>query len=164
VPGVGGDRDAPLVQRNRVGLERADRVGQQTMQIGTVQHEMRRAEPLHAFVAEIEPVPRFAGAPVPQLAALRPNLNLSEGRFQTERKQDASAVGTDLDAGANLLEPIRLLVNFNVDAALEQGQRRSQSPDARAHDNHMFRRAHGDFAPSIASFVLQADSRRSLFR
>ena len=31
VSGVGGDRDASPVQRNRVGLERADRVGQDAM-------------------------------------------------------------------------------------------------------------------------------------
>src|SRR6266545_3057924 len=114
---------------------------------------MRRAEALDAFVAEIEPVPGFAGAPVPQLAPLRPDLNVSEGRFQAERKQDARAVGADLNASANFLEPIRLLVNFNIDAALEQGKRRSQSADARADDNHVFRRAYGDFAPSIVGRV-----------
>jgi hypothetical protein len=47
---------------------------------------MRRAESLDAFGAEIEPVPGFSGAPVPQLAALGPNLNLSERRFQAERE------------------------------------------------------------------------------
>src|SRR5215471_1252451 len=114
------------------------------MQIGAVQHEMRRAESLDAFVAEIEPVPCFAGAPVPQLTTLRPNLHFGERRFQAERKQDASAIGAYLDAGAHFLELVRLFVNFNVDAALEQGKRRGQSTDAGADDNGMFRRAHGD--------------------
>src|SRR5215468_11256627 len=113
------------------------------MQIGAVQHEMRRAESLDAFVAEIEPVPGFAGAPVPQLAALRPNLHFGERRFQAERKQDPSAVGADLDAGAHFLELVRLFVNLNVDAALEQGKRRGQSTDAGADDNDLSRRVHG---------------------
>src|SRR5262249_3251205 len=101
-------------------------------------------ESLDAFVAEIEPVPGFAGAPVPQLAPLRPNLHVGKRRFQAERKQDASAIGADLDAGAHFLELVRLFVNFNVDAALEQGNRRGQYADAGAGDNCMFRRAHGD--------------------
>jgi hypothetical protein len=83
---MGGDRDASLVQHDGIAFERANRVGQKAMQIRAVQHEMRRAEPHHAFVAEIEPVPGFSSAPMPQLAALWPNLNLSEGRFQAERK------------------------------------------------------------------------------
>src|SRR5215471_6314509 len=121
------------------------------MQIGAVQHEMRRAESLDAFVAEIEPVPCFAGAPVPQLTTLRPNLHFGERRFQAERKQDASAIGAYLDAGAHFLELVRLFVNFNVDAALEQGKRRGQSTDAGADDNDLSRRVHGDTAHSVCS-------------
>jgi hypothetical protein len=156
VPGVGGDRDASLVQRDGVGLERAHRVGEEPMQIAAVEHEMGRPESLDAFVAEIEPVPGFSGAPVPQLAPLRPHLDFGEGRFQAERKQDARAVGADLDAGADFLELARLFVNLDVDAALEQGQRRAQSADAGADDKDMFRRAHGDFESSVVSFVLDA--------
>ena len=152
VSGVGDDRDASLVQRDGVGLERANRVGEEAMQIGAVQHEMRRAESLDAFVAEIEPVPGFAGAPVPQLAALRPNLHVGEGRFQAEGKQDASAIGANLDAGADFLELVRLFVNFNIDAALEQGKRRGQPTDAGADDNDLFRRAHGRPPTSRDSF------------
>ena len=104
---------------------------------------MRRAESLDAFVAKIEPVPGFAGAPVPQLAALRLNLNFSEGRFQAEGKKDAGAIRADLDAGANFLELVRLFVNLDINAALEQGQRRGQSTNAGADDGDIFRCAHG---------------------
>jgi hypothetical protein len=79
---------------------------------------------------------------VPQLAPLRPNLNFSESRFQAERKQDASAVGADLNTGADFLELVRLFANLDVDATLEQGQRHSQSSDARTDDYNMFRRVH----------------------
>ena len=65
VSGVGGDRDAALVQRDGVGLQRTDGAGEDAMQIAAVKHEMRRAESLDAFVAKIEPVPGLAGAPVP---------------------------------------------------------------------------------------------------
>src|SRR5262245_41436301 len=115
---------------------------------------MRRAEALDAFVAKVEPVPSFSGAPVPQLAALRAHLHLAEGRFQAEREQNARAVGADLDAGADLLELARLFVNLDVDAALEQGQRRGEPADAGADDDHMFRRAHGDFSTSRESFCM----------
>jgi len=87
----------------------------------------------------------MTGAPVSQLAALRPHLNLGEGRFQAEREQNARAVGADLDAGADLLELARLFVNFDVDAALEQRKRRGQATDAGADDKDLFRRAHGGF-------------------
>src|SRR5262249_51881838 len=97
-------------------------------------------------VAEVEPVPGFSGAPVPELAALRPHLHLSEGRFQAERKQNARAVGADLNTGADLLELARLFVNLNIDAALEQGKRGGQPTAAGADDDHMFRRAHGHFS------------------
>src|SRR5258707_8626893 len=113
------------------------------MQIGAMKNKVRRAKPLHVLVAEIEPVPGFAGAPVPQLAPLRPDLNLGEGRFQAERKQNARAVGADLDAGADFLELVRLFVDLDIDAALEQGKRRSQSTDPGADDGDIFRRAHG---------------------
>src|SRR5262249_15865000 len=139
-------RDASLVQPDGVGFQRAHRVGQEPMQIAAVKHEMRRAEALDAFVAEVEPVPGFSGAPVPQLAALRPQLNLGEGPLQAERKQNARAVRADLDAGADLLELARLFVNLDIDAALEQGKRGGQPTDAGADDDHMFRRAHGHFS------------------
>src|SRR5262249_48328828 len=135
-----GDRDASLVQDNGVPLARANRAGEQVMQIGAMQHEMRRAEPLHVLVAEIEPVPGFAGAPVPQLAPLRPNLNASKGRLQYKRKQNARAVGADLDTGADFLELARLFVDFDVDAALEQRKRRGQSANAGADDSDFSRR------------------------
>ena len=38
VSGVRGDRDAPLAQRDGVGLQRADRVGKDAMQIAAVKH------------------------------------------------------------------------------------------------------------------------------
>src|SRR5262249_26483548 len=117
--GVGGDRDASLAQDDGVALQGADRIGEQAMQIAAVKHEMRRAEALDALVAEIEPVPGLSRAPVPQLAALRPDLHFCQGWFQAEREQDARAVRADLDAGADLPELVRLLVDRNVDAALE---------------------------------------------
>jgi hypothetical protein len=113
------------------------------VQIGAMQHEMRRAKALDVLVAEIEPVPGLARAPVPQLATLGPDLHPAERRFQAEREQDARAVGADLDAGADLPELARLLVDLDVDAAREQGERRGQATDARADHDDLLWRAHG---------------------
>ena len=46
------------------GLSDLHRVGEHRMQVAAVKHEMRRAEAFDALVAEVEPVPGFAGAPV----------------------------------------------------------------------------------------------------
>src|SRR5262245_37095066 len=145
VPWMGGDRDAALVQRDGVGLSRAHRAGEKAVQIGAMQHEMRRAEALDALVAEIEPVPGLARAPVPQLAPLGADLHPGERRFQAEREQHTRAVRADLDAGADLPELARLLVDLDIDAAREQSERRGQSTDAGSDHNDFLWRAHGLF-------------------
>src|SRR4051812_24804812 len=103
---------------------------------------MRRAEALDALVAEVEPVPCFAGAPVAQHAALRPDLKLIQRGLQPQREQNAAAVGADLDAGSDLLQLIRLIVDLHIDAAPKQRQRSGQSANAAADDDNVPRRAH----------------------
>ena len=48
--------------------------------------------------------------------------------------QRAGTVGADLYAGAEFTELRRLLVNIDVDAAADQGERRGQATDAAADD------------------------------
>ena len=136
------DRNALLVEGDGVGLQRSHRIGEQAVQITPVQHEMRRAEALDAPVAEIKPVPCFAGAPVTQHPPFRPDLNLRERILQPQGKQNAGAVGADLDAGADFLQLVRLIVDLDIDAAPKQGQRRGQSADAAADDHDILRLIH----------------------
>jgi hypothetical protein len=53
---------------------------------------------------------------------------------QPEPVQDPGRVRADLDAGADLGELTGLLVDVNVEASLEQGERGGEAPDAAAGD------------------------------
>ena len=130
-------RGAAAAELDRVGFARADGIGQQPVQIAPVQHDVRRAVALARGRAEIEPVPGLAGAPVPDHAAGRQHLDALERVFEAERVQHAGAVGADLDAGADLLELGRLLVDLDVEPALEQRQRGGQPADAAADDDDL---------------------------
>ena len=76
-----------------------------------------------------------------------------------ERVEHAGAVGADLDAGADLLQLGRLLVDLDVEAALEQRQRRGQSADAAADDDDLVSdirgHAHSSFTPVALTIAFQ---------
>ncbi len=59
-----------------------------------------------------------------------------ERRLEAKRMEHARAVGADLHAGADLAELGRLLVDLDVDAALQQGEPRGEPADAGADDDH----------------------------
>ena len=60
--------------------------------------------------------------------------------------QRTIAVGADLDAGTDLLEVERLLVDIDVVAAIEQRQRRGESADTAAGDQDAMLRPGANFA------------------
>ena len=140
---LGGDAGATAAELDGVGLDRAHRIRQQAVQVAPVQHHMRRAVALARRGAEIEPVPGLAGRPMPDHPPRRQHLDALQRLLQAERKQHAGAVRADLDAGADLLQLRRLLVDLDVAAALEQRQRRGQSADAAADDDDFFVVRHG---------------------
>ena len=72
--------------------------------------------------------------PVPDHAPRRQHLHALERVLEAQRIKHARAVRADLDAGADLLELRRLLVDLDVEPALEQRQRRGKPADA-ATDN-----------------------------
>src|SRR5215813_7341468 len=100
---------------------------------------MRRAVALGGNVAELEPVPGFAAAPVTQDAAHRLDLDARQHLFEPERVQHARAVRADLNPGADFLELVGLLVELDIDAALEQSERRRKTADAAADDDDLAR-------------------------
>ena len=61
-------------------------------------------------------------------------------RFEPERVEHPRAVRSDLDAGADLFQFGRLLINLNIDTAPQQRKRSSQpAADAAADDNDRIR-------------------------
>ena len=145
---VEANRHAAPVERNRIGPQRLDRVAQKAVQIAAVKHQMRRAEALDTLLAEIEPVPCFAGGPMAQLTAVGADLNLRKRMFEPQRIKNARAVRADLDAGTDLLELIGLLVDAHVDAAPKQRQRRGQTANAAADNDCALGRSHCDPTPA----------------
>ncbi len=77
----------------------------------------------------------------PQL--LRRDRAALEALAQPERDQHACGIGRELNAGADLLQALRLLEHRDLESALRDRQRRGQSADARAGDEHGARGWHG---------------------
>ena len=68
------------------------------------------------------------------MKGLGAHADLRERFGETEPVDDARGVGADLDAGADLAEAFRLLVDLNVMAGLEQVERRRRAANAAADD------------------------------
>src|SRR4051812_11589155 len=88
-------------------------------EIGAVNREIRKAVALDGYRAQIEELPRLAGIPEADFLALRLARKGLELLAYPERVEDPRAVGGELDARANFLQRIRLLVNVDIYAAPE---------------------------------------------
>ena len=128
---------------DRVGLFTPHRARQHVEQARPVHGEIGKAVALDRYRPEIEQLPGLAGVPQADFLA----LGLAGERLQdlthTERVEHARAVRGELHAGADFLQLRRLLVDLDVDAALEQGQRRRESADAAAGDQNTGLAGHG---------------------
>src|SRR5208337_1477528 len=102
--------DAPPAKTDRVGLEAMHRLGEQGVQVGAVEHDMRSTVALGRNRTELEPVPGLARAPVPKLSPRRKHLDAAERLLEAERVQNTGAVRADLDAGTHFSQLRRLLV------------------------------------------------------
>src|SRR5262252_2919494 len=102
---------------NRIRLFSADAVGEHGEEVGTVDRVVRKSVTLDGDRAEIEELPRLARAPEPHLLARGFACHRSERLADAELVHDATAVGADLQAGADFLEFRRLLVDIHVEAA-----------------------------------------------
>src|ERR1700733_462282 len=123
-----------------------------------MKHDVRCAITLSRRRAEIEPVPGFTGAPVTYFARGRDDLNAGQGVPQAKRIQDAGSVRAKLDASSNLLENGRLFEHVDVDAALEQRQRRGEPAYAAANDYDLYRRFLGALHVDVPNGLSRCDT------
>ena len=82
-----------------------------------------------------------AVVPAPLVDGERPHAHRIQRRLEAEADQEARGIGADLDAGADLADARRLLVDVDVEAGLEEMQSSGQAADAAADD--------GDFSCSL---------------
>ena len=129
--GVLLDADAAMRQMDTLGW---NRLGQHRMQFASMENVMRRAELLLDSVAERRLRQGAAVIPAALMEERRAVRHLGAFLAETQPDQDARGVRPDIDAGADLAEQARLLVDLNVEAGLQQADRRGQPADAAADD------------------------------
>src|SRR6185503_5899217 len=127
-----GKAGAARAEVDGIGLERPDRARQDLQEIGPVDREVRKAVALDRLRAEVEQLPRLARAPQADLLALRLARERLEFIAHAERVEHARAVGGQLHARADLAQLVRLLVDLDVGAQAQQGQRGGEPADAGA--------------------------------
>ena len=88
-----------------------------------------------------------AVVPAPLVHGERPHAGAIERRLEAEADQQARGVGADLDAGADLADARRLLVDMDVEPGLQQMQRGRQAADAAADDGDFHVSAHRSNGP-----------------
>ena len=114
------------------------------MKIAAMDHPVRRTVDCTRRNTEIEQLPGPPRAEQPDLLAGWFAGDPLHRPFQTERDQNACAVGAELNAGAELPQLRRLLEDLNADSALKHRQRRNQPADPGAGDQDFWwRRLHG---------------------
>ena len=116
----------------------AERGAERLLEVGAVDAEVRRAEPLLVPVVLLHRVRRDPArrppVPVDQLGG--------DGGVggqlvrQTQPRELADRVGGQGDGGTDLGQLGRLLEHVRLDAALLQGEAEGQPPDAGADDRH----------------------------
>ncbi len=112
------------------------RVGQQVGEIGAVEVIVRRTEGLLDQSADGRALQGAAVVPAALVHGLRKDADPVHGRAQAEPMEQPRGVGADLDAGADLADARRLLVDLHVEAGLQQMQRGGEPADAAADDGH----------------------------
>src|SRR5262245_16120440 len=114
-----GDANAAPGKMECIRLQALDRVGEELVQIATVEHDVGRAVALIGC-AGFKPIPGFAGAPVANFPSFRIDLNAAERLLEPKRMKNAGAIRTDLDSGPNFSQPGGLFVHIHVEAAPKQ--------------------------------------------
>src|SRR5882762_9375252 len=91
-----------------------------------------------------------AVVPAPLVDGERPHAGRIQGRLEAEADQQARGVGADLDAGADLADARRLLVDMDVEPGLQQMQGGRQAANAAADDGDFHATSSSRPEPSVA--------------
>ena len=132
------ERTAAPAQTDGVGLLRAHRRREHREQIGAIDREIGISIALDRRRAKVEQFPSVAGAPQAHFLGCRLARQARQVITQPEFVEHAIAIGRQLQAGADLLEFVRLFVYLDVEAAPEQSECGSQAADAAAGDEDFF--------------------------
>src|SRR5712692_5458358 len=124
-----------------VALLAAHGVAEHAQKIRPVHREVGKAVARDRFGAEIEQLPGLARAPQPHFLAGRLARQRLERLADAERVEHARAVGAQLQAGADFAQLRCLLVDVDIEALVEQRERRREATDAAARDEDV-RSAH----------------------
>ncbi len=107
---------------------------QKLRKVAAMEVIVRRAERCLDLGPERRALQGAAVVPAPLVNGERPHAGAIERRLEAEADQQARGVGADLDAGADLADARRLLVDMDVEPGLQQVQRGRQAADAAADD------------------------------
>src|SRR5271165_2917026 len=122
---------------DRIRSRAPDRRGESFEQIGTPDRQIGKTVALDRFGPEVEEVPGLAGLPVADFLALGRARQLLERLENPERLQCPGPVRAELHPGANFFESRRLLVDVDLETALQQGECGRQPADPGAGDQYM---------------------------
>src|SRR5687767_11526201 len=129
--------DSPMSQTKRAGDSRRHRIRQDTQQVRPEHRDVGVTIVLHRHGPEIESGPGLAGIPHPNLTQLRMRGLLHDAGSEAEFVKDKHTVGADLHTGPDLLKDRRLLVNLDLEAALDERKRCRQPTYAAAGDDDL---------------------------
>ena len=125
------------VQVDRVGLQFTHGLDQDRMKLAPVNHPVRRPEALDGIGAQVKQLPGLASVPDADLLAGGLAYDGAELLLQPKLDQKPRPVRGHLKTGSQLRQLRRLLVDIDVDALLQQGQRSNQASDPASCDQHM---------------------------
>jgi hypothetical protein len=116
------------------------------VKIGAMEKQIRRAEALLDFAAELELARDFTGIPFARKRHCRLEGDAADVRFEAEASQHFHGVRRHLDARADARKARRLFVNMDVVSRARQERRGCKPADAGADDRCLH--ADSPFTPS----------------
>ena len=112
-----GERGAGRAEMDAGRIQRAHGRDQHRVQVGAMQHQVRKAVLGDRGRSEVEQLPALARAPQPHLLAARDARHPHQCVFQSQRIEAAGRIGTELQSRADVAQHLRLLEHLHGKAA-----------------------------------------------